>query len=188
MLPVPKDWSDLSPAWMSAALRRQHPGLVVGDVRVGEVEHGTNSRARVALSLSEGEGPSSVFVKGRGKPSHRLALLALGALATEAQLADAGASFPLTHPIFYAGGVDWWRAATVVVSEDVVASGGRPYDAGTPLTLEAVRSGLDGLAALHAAHWDRPVGSALRRLRPWRLSSMWNPVSVASLARGMRRA
>lgn len=188
MLPVPKNWSDLSPAWMSAALSRRHPGLVVRDVRIGAVEHGTNARARVALSLAGDDGPSSVFVKGPGRPSHRMALLALGALATEARLADAGASFPLEHPVFYGGGVDWRRAAAVVISGDVVAAGGRPQDARTPLTVEAVRSGMQGLAALHAAHWESPVPAALAHLRLWRLGPAWGRVSVASLARGLRRA
>ena len=188
MLPVPRDWPDLTPAWMSAALGRRHPGLVVRDLRIGAVEHGTNTRARVALSFAGDEGPSSVFVKGPGRPSHRVALLVLGALATEAKLADAGASFPLVHPVFYGGGVDWRRAASVVVSEDVVAAGGRPKDARTPLSVEEVRSGLRGLAALHAAYWGRPVPAPLGHLRTWRLGPAWGMVSVASLARGLRRA
>ncbi len=188
VLPVPRNWSDLSPAWMSAALSRRHPGVVVRDVQVGAVEQGTNTRARVALLLAGGEGPSSVFVKGPGRPSHRMALLALGALATEAKLADAGVSFPLVHPVFYGGGVEWRRAASVVVSEDVVAAGGRPQDARIPLSVEQVRSGLQGLAALHATYWGRPVPASLGHLRAWRLGPVWGLVSVASLARGLRLA
>ena len=173
---------------MSAALARRHPGIVVEEVRIGDVQHGTNSRARVTLSLADGDGPSSVFVKGPGRASHRLALLALGALTTEARLADEGVRFPLEHPVFYGGGVDVSRAACVVVVEDVVAAGATPHDARTPLSLEAVRSGLDGLAALHAAHWARPVPQALGHLSEWRLGAALGAVSVASLARGMRRA
>ncbi len=187
MVPVPRRWSELTPAWVSAALARRFPGARVYDVRVGDVEHGTNTRARVALSLT-GEGPSSVFVKGPGRPTHRLALLALGALETEARLADAGASFPLEHPAFYAGGVDRWRAACVVVTEDVVESGGRPQDATTPLSVDAVRSGLEGLAALHAAFWERPVPEGIGPLSEWRLGPVLGAVSVASLERGLRRA
>ncbi len=188
MLPVPRHLSDLSPVWMSAALRRRYPGVVVRDVGIGPVEHGTNSRARVTLSLAGGEGPPSVFVKGPGTPANRLALLVLGALLTEAVLADRGAAFPLEHPAFYGGGVDRLRAACVVVTEDVVASGGRPHDARTPLTVESVRSGLEGLAALHAAYWERAIPPSLGHLRAWRLGPAWGAVSVASLARGLRRA
>ncbi len=188
MLSVPGDWSDLTPSWMTAALSRRYPGVVVRDVRVGEVERGTNSRARVALSLDGGVGPSSVFVKWPGSPFHRVALVVLGALATEALLADAGTSFPLEHPDFYWGGVDRRRAAAVVVQEDLVAAGAHPHDARTPLSVEAVRSGLQGLAALHAAFWERPVPASLGHLREWRLGPALGLVSVASLARGLRRA
>ncbi|HTX62089.1 MAG TPA: phosphotransferase [Acidimicrobiales bacterium] len=188
MLPVPRRLSELSPGWMTAALCRRWPGVVVRDVRIGSVERGTNTRARAALSFVAGEGPTSVFVKGPGRPVNRMALLALGALATEALLADRGAAFPLEHPILYAGGVDWPRAATIVVTEDVVAAGGKLHDARTPLTLEAARSGLAGLAALHAAHWERQLPASLRHLRAWHLGPAWAAVSVASLARGLRRA
>ncbi len=188
MLPVPRRLSDLDPAWISAALDRRWPGVVVREVQVGPVEQGTNSRARVALLVDGGNGPTSVFVKGPGRPSHRMALLVLGALVTEARLAEGGVSFPIEHPVFYAGGADWRRAACVVVTEDVVAAGGRPHDARTPLTVEAVRSGLRGLAALHASHWDRPLPASLGHLRAWRLGPVWGEVSVVSLGRGLRRA
>ncbi|MDA8310495.1 MAG: phosphotransferase [Actinomycetota bacterium] len=188
MLPVPRRWSDLDPAWMTAALARRYPGIVVEGLRVGDVRHGTNTSARVALSLEREEGPSSVFVKVPGRATHRLALVALGALATEARLADGAVRFPLEHPAFLAGGVDRWRAACVVVTEDIVASGATPFDARTPLSVDAVGRGLEGLAALHAAHWARPLPAALGCLSEWRLGPGLRALSVASLARGMRRA
>ncbi|MDA8317727.1 MAG: phosphotransferase [Actinomycetota bacterium] len=188
MLSVPRRWSDLDPAWMSAALSRRYPGIVIQDLEVGAMEEGTNATARVALSLAEGDGPPSVFVKGPGRPLHRMALLALGALSTEARLADAGASFPLEHPAFLAGGVDWRRAACVVVTQDVVAAGGAPCDARTPLSVDAVRNGLQGLAALHASYWERPMPAALGYLGYWRLGPILRAISVASLSRGLRLA
>ncbi len=188
VLSVPRRWSDLDPAWMSAALSRWYPGIVVRDLEVGAVGEGTNATARVALSLAGVGGPSSVFVKGPGRPLHRMALLALGALWTEARLADAGASFPLAHPAFLAGGVDRRRAAYVVVTEDVVAAGGVPCDARTPLSVDAVRSGLQGLAALHASYWERPIPPTLGCLGHWRLGPVSGAISVVSLSRGLRLA
>ena len=188
MLSVPRRWSDLDPAWMSAALSRRYSGIVVQDLQVGGVAEGTNATARVALSFARGIGPSSVFVKGPGRPLHRMALLALGALSTEARLADAATSFPLEHPAFLAGAVDRCRAACVVVTEDVVAQGGAPHDARTPLSVDAVQSGLHGLAALHASYWERPIPAALSHLGYWRLGPVLGAVSVASLSRGLRLA
>jgi len=187
VLRVPRRWSDLDPSWMTAALARRFPGAVVSGVRVGDVDHGTNSRARVALELAAGDGPASVFVKGPGRATHRLALLALGALATEARLADSGAVLPLPHPAFFGGGVDWRRAACVVVTEDVVEAGATCHDPRTPLSVEAVRSGLRGLAVLHGSTWERPVPPGLGHLRAWRLGPVLGAVSVASLARGLGR-
>ena len=188
MLRVPRRWSDVDPAWMSAALSRRYPGIAVRDLQVGRVAEGTSSSARVTLSLAGGDGPTSVFVKGPGRPLHRAALVALGALWTEARLADAGVRFPLEHPAFFAGALDRRRATCVVVAEDLVAAGSRPFDPRTALSVDAVASGLCGLAALHASYWERPLPAALGHLRPWRMGAALGAVSVASLSRGLRRA
>ncbi len=187
MLPVPRSWGEVTPSWVTAALARRCPGAVVGHVEFGSVESGTNDRARLRLSYAEGAGPGSVFVKAHGRVLHRLALAALGALAAEARLADSGVALPLEHPEPYAAGVDWRRLATVVVMDDVAAHGGRPNDATTALDVAEVRSGLDGLARLHAAYWEGRMPESLGFLRPWRLGRGWAPVSWASIGRGLRR-
>ena len=187
MLPVPRTWSDLTPSWMTTALSPRLPGAVVDSVDVGSVQDGTNARAHVRLTYARGQGPPSVFVKCPGRTVHRLALAVLGALATEARLADSGAALPLERPLLYAGGFERRRLATVVVMDDVVAAGARPNDAMTPLSVAEVQSGLDGLARLHAAYWDRRLPASLDFLQPWRLGRSWALVSVASLARGLRR-
>src|SRR5580658_2184044 len=105
MLPAPRSLADLTPPWMTAALGRRCPGSVVDGVAVGEIADGTNRRARVALTYSRGQGPPSVFVKTEGRVLHRLALVALRALDTEARLADSGVTLPLEYPVAYAGGV-----------------------------------------------------------------------------------
>ncbi len=186
-LAVPRAWSDLTPSWMTAALSARLPGVDVATVKVGPVHDGTNRRARVEVGYRHGQGPPSVFVKGSGQLVHRLALTVLGATATEARLAASAVTLPLEHPRPYAGAVDRRRMAAVVVSDDLVAAGGRPNHPTTPLGVAEVASGLDGLARLHAAFWDRPLPAGLRFLRPWRLGRSWAVVSVASLARGLRR-
>lgn len=178
----------MDPAWMTAALRSRLPDVVVEAIDLMPAGDGTNARARASLSCSGRTAPSSVFVKAPGRPAHRVALLALGALATEARLADAGVSLPVEHPVLFGGGVEWGRLATIVVMEDVVAAGSRPLDPRTPLTVQEVRSGLAGLASLHAAHWGRPFPASLGFLRAWRLGPTQRAMSVASLARGLQRA
>lgn len=187
MLPVPRRWSDVDPPWMTAALSGRHPDVVVAEVRLGPVDGGTNARARAAIGYERGEGPTSVFVKREGGLLSRLALVALGALATEARLAASGVDLPLEHPRPYTGAVCPRRLATVVVMEDVAAGGGLPHDAVTALSVDAVSSGLEGLARLHATFPASAMPPPLRFLRPWHLGPGWAAVSVASLGRGIRR-
>jgi hypothetical protein len=170
---------------MTVALAGYFPGAVVSEVRIGDVADGTNRRARVRLRYQSGRGPESVFVKREGRVLNRLALLALGALESEAQLFDSGGRLPLEHPTPYAAAVDRRRLATVVVMEDVTLRSARPNGATVALTVGQVRSGLRGLARLHAAYWDRPLPEPMRFLRPWRLGRAWAPVSLASLARAL---
>jgi hypothetical protein len=172
---------------MTAALAARIPGVAVEAIEIDDVRHGTNSRARVRVRYTRGSGPASVFVKLAGQPPHRFALLALRALATEARLAAGRITFPLDHPSFYGGGIDWSRLGCVVVMEDVAASGGRPNVATAPLRVDEVRSGLAGLAKLHGAYWDRTLAPPLDFIRPWRLGRSWSMLSAASLDRGLHR-
>jgi len=170
---------------MTAALAPAFPGAVVGAVEVGDVADGTNGRARVRLRYASGQGPERVFVKREGRMLNRLALTALGAREAEARLVGSGAKLPLEHPAFYAAAVDRRRLAAVMVMEDVTLRAGRANEATVALGVEQVRSGLRGLARLHAAYWGRPLPGSLAFVRPWRLGPVWAPVSWASLARAL---
>ncbi|WP_103382575.1 phosphotransferase [Pseudonocardia dioxanivorans] len=168
MLTAPRAWSDLTPSWMSAAL-----GRPVTRTRVGDVVHGTNSRALVEVSYADGPGPPRVFVKREGRVLGRLALTALGAREAETDLVRHGTPLPLEHPAFHAAATDRRRLATVVVMEDVTLRGGRPHSALVPLSVEQVAAGLRELAGLHSAYWDARLPAFAR---PWRLGPAWAPV------------
>ncbi len=154
---------------------------------MADIAEGTNRRARIHLAYKSGHGPASVFVKAHGRMLNRLALVALRALEAEARLAESGVVLPLETPQPYAAAFHRGRLEVVVVMEDITLRGGHPNDAATPLGPVEVQSGLDGLARLHAAYWDRPVPVALSFLRPWRLTRAWTVVSTVNLARGLRR-
>lgn len=184
---VPGQLSELTREDMTAALGRRCPGAVVEEMRLGRIGRGTNTGARVELGYRAGAGPSSVFVKSGGRMFHRLALVCLGAFATEARWAEAGADLPLPHPRPYAGGVSWGRLATIVVLDDIALVGGEPNGATRPLGVPEVVSGLEGLARLHARHWSRPLPPELSFLHHWRMPVPFAPLSLASLRTGMRR-
>ena len=172
---------------MNGALGGRFPGAVVDRVEVLRIDEGTNVRARIAIHYAAGCGPARVFVKMDSTTFHRLLLFALGALTSEARLARSELSLPLEHPDLYAGALQPGRLRAIVVMEDVTTRSGRPNDATTPLSVEAVQSGLEGLARLHAAYWDRRLPPTLGFLRPWRSRRTLGPISRANLARGLRR-
>jgi len=168
VLTVPRDWSSVTPSWMSTAL-----GRTVTAVRVTDVVDGTNSRAVVEVEYASGNGPARVFVKRTGRLLGRLALTALGAREAEADLVRHAPDLPLERPAFHAAATDRRRLATVVVMEDVTLRGARPNSALVPLTVDRVAAGLRELAALHARHLDGPLPAFVR---PWRLGPAWSPV------------
>lgn len=175
MLSVPRDWSGLTPSWMSEAL-----GRPVRTVTVLDPVDGTNARAAVELTYHGEPGPARVFVKREGRWLNRLALTALGAREAEADLIAHAVALPLEHPAFHAAATDRRRLAAIVVMEDVTLRGGRPNSALTPLTVEQVAAGLARLAALHAAYWDAPLPPFVR---PWRLRAAWAPIARAGFVR-----
>jgi len=187
VLTTPRRWSDVTPEWMTQALSPRFPGAAVDRVRILDEAEGTNARARVGLRYRSGHGPERVFVKREGSLLNRLALTALGAREAEARLAGCGERLPLEVPDLYAGAVDRHRLAAVVVMEDVTLRGATPHCGAAPLDVDAVHSGLGGLARLHATYWDRPLPTGLAAVRPWRLGRGWAPVSWASLLNARRR-
>lgn len=187
MVPVPRRFAELTPAFLTTALQRRCPGVVVAAADIGEVADGTNRRATVTLTYDRGEGPAAVFVKLSARPRNRLALVALGALGAEARLAEAPVTLPIAHPRLHAGGLEARRLAACVVMDDVTAGGGRPNWATAPLSVDEVRDGLAGLARLHGTFAQSPLPDGLGFLRPWRLGDAWAAVSGPSLWRGLRR-
>lgn len=185
VLDVPRSWSEVTPGWMTGALARDFPGAVVSELLADDITEGTNNRARIRLRYRSGNGPETVVVKREGSVMNRLALLALGAVQNEARFLASGAPLPIEHPAPYAVATDRRRLAAVVVMEDVTSRAGRPNDLTVELSVGEVHNGLEGLARLHAAYWNRPLPQSLRFLRPWRLDRVWAPVSLASLARGL---
>ncbi len=185
MLRVPRSWSDLDPAWMNEALAGRFPGAVVSETAIGPVVEGTNSRATVSLRYASGSGPERVFVKREGRIVQRLALVALGALTTEARLFASDAVLPLERPEAYAAALEPRRLAAIVVLEDVTLRGARANAGTAALSVGQVRNGLGALARLHARYWDDRRPPALGFLGPWRLGPLWAPLSLAGLARAL---
>ena len=169
-LAVPKDWSELTPEWMTAALASHHPDAVVDTVTVAMRDDGTNRRARLALTYATGSGPVAVFVKAVD-PDHKFLIKLTSGLLHEPRLFNAKVELPLEHPLVYAAVIDEVDEDFVLVMEDLTARGADPRDATRPLTVEQAIDGVRGLGRMHGRYWGQrselPELAWLEPFVPW---------------------
>lgn len=167
---VPKDWAEITPEWMTAALAGVHPDAVVSQVRVDMRDDGTNRRARLALSYSAGSGPATVFVKAVD-PEHKAMIKLTSGLLHEPRLFNSNVVLPLEHPQVYAAPIDEAEEDFLLVMEDLTARDADPRDATRPLTVEQAANGVRALARMHGEFWgarvDRPELAWLEPFVPW---------------------
>jgi aminoglycoside phosphotransferase (APT) family kinase protein len=167
-LSIPGGWDEITPEWMTHAIRRRHPDAVVGDVAVVRRDDGTNRRARLALTYSAGTGPATVFAKA-ADPAHVAMVALTSGLFHEPRLFNSDVVLPLDHPAVYTAIIDEAGSDFLMIMEDVVARGADPRDSTRPMTVEQVASGVRGLAKLHSDYWDHRTRNhpALAWLEPF---------------------
>jgi hypothetical protein len=168
---VPKDWSELTPDWMTAALAEHHPDAVVDHVSVDMRDDGTNRRARLGLTYAAGSGPATVFVKAVD-PDHKFLIKLTSGLLHEPRLFNSKVELPLEHPLVYAAVIDEADEDFLLVMEDLAARGADPRDATRPLTVQQAADGVRGLARMHGRYWGRRVERSeldwLEPFLPWK--------------------
>lgn len=152
-LGIPADWDDVTPEWMTAAIRSRHPDATVETVNLVLRDDGTNRRARFALTYGAGSGPPSVFAKAEAD-AHRHLHARNGNLFNEAALFASGVPLPLDHPLVYLSVLDRPGLDYVIVMEDLALRGADPRDATRPLTVHQVANGLRSLGRLHSRYWN----------------------------------
>ncbi|ODQ87132.1 phosphotransferase [Mycolicibacterium holsaticum] len=157
-LSLPREWDDISPDWMTAALARNHPGAVVDTVTVALRDDGTNRRARLALTYSAGSGPATVFAKAVD-PEHADLVALTSGLYHEPRLFMSGVELPLDHPAVYTALIDEDARNFLMIMEDVVARGADPRDSTRPMTVDQVASGVRGLARMHSRYWGERLST-----------------------------
>jgi len=146
---IPGDWLDVTPEWMTAAIRNHHPDAEVEDVTLMMRDDGTNRRARFQLGYSAGHGPETVFIKAEAD-AHRQLHARNGNLFNEAELFASGALLPVDHPLVYRVIIDRPGLDYAIVMEDLSRRGADPRDATRPLSADQASKGLLGLARLHS--------------------------------------
>lgn len=190
VLAIPRQWEDMTPAWMTAAVTQHHPGAEVADVTLLLVDDGTNRRARFGLTYAAGSGPATVFAKAESDVRGRRQIHARnGNLFNEPLLFSSGVSLPIEHPLVYTAVIDEPGLDYMLVMEDLLARGADPRDATRPMTVEQVAHGLHGLARLHSQFWNTVKGdAALTWVQPFVPTEGWQIPMKAILPLGLERA
>jgi aminoglycoside phosphotransferase (APT) family kinase protein len=180
-LTVPQSWDEITPEWMTVALRGHHREAVVESVTVAMRDDGTNRRARLALTYSSGSGPATVFAKAVD-PDHKEMIKFTSGLLHEPRLFNSEIDLPLEHPTVYAAPIDEAGEDFMLIMEDLTARGADPRDATRPLTVEQAANGVRALARMHGQFWgeglQRPDLEWLEPFEPWG-GMEWAPLPAA---------
>jgi thiamine kinase-like enzyme len=149
----------LSGRWLTAALRRTFPGIVVGRSDVVVSLESTARKVRFTISYEETSGhqelPTALCVKGYFNPEYRQ----YGSTGIhEARFYDVLAStVPIVVPSPRYAGIDREIGHGLVLMDDVVAKGSVFYDQLDYYDLATARLSLTELARLHARFWEQPI-------------------------------
>jgi hypothetical protein len=167
-LSIPKDWEDITPEWMTAALSGHFPGVEVSAVKLLMRTDGTNKRARFGVEYSSGSGPAQVFAKAPG-PGHAELNNATGGLFNEPRLFQAGIALPVDHPTPYLSLIDESALDYIIVMEDVTTRAADPLNATRAMTVEQAVNGVRALGRLHTKYWGQRIANepALGWVQPY---------------------
>lgn len=148
---------DVTAEWLSGALSRRYPGVMVERLDVVDILWGTGTKMMVAVAYNEAGRaaglPERLCVKA-GLAEHRE--LVKFCYQTEARFfAELAPELSIGVPrCFFAAAND---DQGVVVMEDLRPDGNRICRVQEPLTRTEAEAFLDDLAALHARWWNSPA-------------------------------
>jgi Phosphotransferase enzyme family len=169
----PSSAADVTAGWLTRQLARTTPGAVAQRISPLDGTTGTTDRRRLTVEWNESGCaaglPDHLFVKSTPlSAKNRTMVAALGMAVNEARFYnevadDLGAVAPRS----------WYARAGVgarflIVLEDIVAAGARPYALADHCDIVHAQGLIDAFATLHARFWESPrlVGD-LSWIRTW---------------------
>jgi hypothetical protein len=156
--PLPITVEEITPEWLTLALRTRAPGVTVHDFEVVDVVETTTTKVRLRLDRDaaaiDAGIPELVIVKG-GFQAHGRELSKMH-LREVRSYRDVFPRVPLRTPACFFADYDAERLQGIVIMEDLVARGAEFCHATKPQTYEQVARRLSALAAFHAPTWDSP--------------------------------
>lgn len=157
-LPLPITVGEITPEWITAALRTRVPDVTITGLEVVDVVDTTTTKVRLRLDRDaraiDAGIPELVIVKG-GFQAHGRELAKMHLREVRAYR-DVFPVVPLRTPRCFFAEYDAERLQGIVIMEDLVARGAEFCHATRPQSYEQVARRLSALAAFHAATWAGP--------------------------------
>ena len=156
--PLPMTLEEITPAWLTTALRIKQPGVTVRDARILDVNHGTCTKVRMQLDVDDAGRaagiPERVMLKGGFETHSR----EMGHMHEDEARGyrDVYPHVELPTPACYFADYDPELRQAVIVMEDLVVRGVTFCHPLKPQTFEAVARRLTALARFHAQTWNSP--------------------------------
>ena len=155
--PLPVSIEEITPDWLTAALRTRAPEVTVRGLEVVDVNHSTTTKIRLRLDLDEAGRragiPELVILKGGFEPHSRNPEITNMHEKEVRGYRDVFPVLPLPTPACYFADYDPERRQGIIVMEDLVARGVTFCHATRPQTHEQVARRLTALARFHAGTW-----------------------------------
>lgn len=158
--PLPITFEEITPQWLTAALRQKAPGITVRDSKIVNMVRGTTTKIRIKLELDEAAKqagiPQLIILKG-GFEHHSREVGMNQMFQREVRAyRDVFPVIPLPTPTCYFADYDAARQQGIVIMEDLVERGVTFCNALRPQTHEQVARRLTALAKFHANSWNSP--------------------------------
>lgn len=155
--PLPIDFAEITPEWLTAALRIRQPGVTVRGVEIVDMVRGTTTKIRLRLDLDEAGRaaglPEIMILKG-GFEAHSRAVGMDQMFEREARAyRDVFPVMHLPHPECYFADFDAERKQGIILMEDLHARGVTFCTVLKPQTHDEIARRLRVLARFHAQSW-----------------------------------
>jgi len=153
---LPLKPEEITPQWLTEALRERHPGLAVTRVDILNILPGTSTKIRIRPTLAtRGTGPplpETLIVKG-GFEDHSPSLAPM--YLTEMRFyRDVQPHIDLPSPSCHFAGTDFDSHQSIVIMEDLAAREVRFCHGQRPQTPDEVARRLTVMARYHAQTWN----------------------------------
>ncbi|MDB5723865.1 MAG: hypothetical protein JWQ16_619 [Novosphingobium sp.] len=158
--PLPIEFDEITPEWLTAALRTKQPDVTIRKVDVIDMVRGTTTKIRLRLDLDDAAKaagiPELVILKGGFEPHSRSVGMNQMFQREVRAYRDVFPAFPLPTPTCFFADYDADRKQGIVIMEDLVERGVEFCNATRPQTPEQIARRLGALAQFHAGSWNSP--------------------------------